>query len=93
MRRLDDYQIMFCALTNNVIVLIDLEGIMPLPKGHSMPPMPVAGRLCTPILGPKWIDAHEDTLIDGVPSLTSDCTIACVYQGIIFFLDDGQMSD
>jgi len=88
-----------CVSPDNPNIEIIIESpvdVMPLANeegGYSMPPMPITGRLCTPMLGPKWIDAHEDTLIDGVPALTVDCTIACLYQGVIFFIDDGQMDD
>jgi hypothetical protein len=54
------------------------------------PPLPIEGRLCAPALPAKWIDAQEETLVDGVPALTKNCTITCQYGGIICFIDDGQ---
>jgi len=75
------------------ISISSTEGLMPVPdeKGnYSLPPMPVIGKLCTPILDDKWDNAHQDTLIDGVPALTVFCTITCKYQGVIGFIDDGQ---
>jgi len=47
-------------------------------------------KACTPALGPKWCDAHEDTLVDGVPALTINCTIICSAGGVICVSDNGQ---
>ena len=78
------------------IIIEDPQDVMPVLDENDelyMPPMPITGKLCTPKLGEKWCDAHEDTLIDGVPALTVDCTIACHYQGVVCFIDDGQMTE
>ena len=79
---------------NMEIIIENPEGVMPLPDGNDgfyMPSMPITGRLCTPMLGAKWVNAHNDTLIDDVPALTTYSTIACKYAGVICFIDDGQM--
>lgn len=52
--------------------------------------LPIVGTLCVPQLGDKWLDAREETLVDGKPAITVQCTIACKYGGVISFMDDGQ---
>jgi len=60
-------------------------------NGNSfIPPMPLAGRLCVPTLGQVWCDTYYDTLVDKVPALTVNSTIACCFGGVICFMDDGQ---
>ena len=84
--------------TNVKIVIHDATNIMPVPTDESgtnfaEPEMPVEGRLCTPILGDKWCDAKDDALVDGVPALTVNCTIACSCGGegaVICFASNGQ---
>ncbi|MDR0286949.1 MAG: DUF4280 domain-containing protein [Clostridiales bacterium] len=84
--------------TNVKIVIQDATDLMPVPTDDSgqnfaVPAVPVEGRLCTPVLGPKWSDAKKDTLVDGLPALTVNCTIACSCGGegaVIFFMDNGQ---
>ena len=58
-----------------------------------IPEIPVTGKLCTPTLHNKWIDAYEKTLVDGVPAITTTCTITCAHNGVISFIDDGQMTE
>jgi hypothetical protein len=75
------------------IIIPDPTGLVPYQDENGnpvMPPMPVTGRLCIPVLAPKWIDAREDTLVDGVPALTVNCTITCALGGVIGFMNDGQ---
>lgn len=54
------------------------------------PTLPIVGKLCVPQLGDKWLDAQEETLVDGKPAITVQCTVACKYGGVISFIDDGQ---
>ena len=78
---------------NQQIIIKDPTGMMPIVGKNgepSAPTMPVTGALCTPILGEKWLNAYKDTLIDGVPALRTNCSIACIYQGVIYFHNDGQ---
>lgn len=78
---------------NMKIEISDADGLLPLMDEHGgvvIPEVPVQGKLCDPQLGKKWLDAYEDTLIDGKPALTVNCTIACKYGGTIGFMDDGQ---
>lgn len=53
-------------------------------------PVPVKGKLCAPKLAGQWLDAQDNTLVDGKPALTVKCTIACCFGGIIEFMDAGQ---
>ena len=79
--------------TGQEIIIHDAENILPLQDENGelvMPPMPISGRLCIPMLDVKWCDAHEDTLVDGVPALTVNSTITCSLGGVICFFDDGQ---
>jgi hypothetical protein len=57
----------------------------------------IKARLCIPtLLGNRWLEAEENTLVDGKPALTVKCSILCVYacgspeDSGITFLDDGQ---
>lgn len=59
-----------------------------LPFGEGMS-FPILGKRCEPKVG-KWLDAKEDTLVDGIAALTVECTLACCYGGIIGFVTDGQ---
>ena len=77
---------------NNIdIVIHDAENIIPGENGE-MPSMPVGGKLCAPVFGGKWCDVHEDTLVDGIPALTTNSTLVCTCGGVIFFIDNGQFS-
>jgi len=81
------------ASTNVDIIIEDAEDAMPIQDENGnnvMPPMPLEGKLCEPEPGDKWLDAQDDTLVDGVPAITVNCTIACRLDGIIGFMDDGQ---
>ena len=76
------------------VMVHDAEGILPVQDQHGnsvMPSMPAIGRLCVPMIPATiWSDAYEDTLIDGVPALRTNCTISCTFGGEICFADDGQ---
>jgi len=76
------------------IMIHDSEDIVPYRDENgnwATPHMPIVGRLCAPVFGDgKWCNAHESTLVDGVPALRLDCTITCIYRGTVFFIDDGQ---
>ena len=77
------------------IIIEDAENVLPLQDENGNqcePPMPLEGKLCDPVLceNAKWLDAQEETLVDGVPALTVKCTIACIYDGVIGFWDNGQ---
>jgi hypothetical protein len=76
------------------IIIHDATNVKPIPNGDSheyvAPPMPIEGRLCIPELANKWFDACENTLVDGNPALTTNCSITCKYGGTIFFISDGQ---
>ena len=78
---------------NPEVIIYEAANLMPVYKGDgasALPALPVIGKLCQPMLGNKWLDAHEDTLVDGVAALRTNCTLACLYQGVIHFIDDGQ---
>lgn len=71
----------------------DTTDLMPMEDENGNPaevPLPIEGRLCVPKLGARWLDAQEETLVDGKPAVTVKCTIACSYGGVIGFMDDGQ---
>lgn len=75
------------------IKIEDATDVLPLFDEEGNPverPMPIEGRLCCPKLGDVWLDAQEDTLVDGKPALTVKCTITCSYGGTIGFIDAGQ---
>jgi len=79
----------------DAVIIEDAEDLLPLPTTEcgtefAIPDMPFEGPLCVPKLGLKWCDAQEETLIDGVPALTTQCTIGCCYGGLIMFMSDGQ---
>jgi len=84
--------------TNKKIIINDAQRAMPAgfdDNDNPIPqPMPIeGGRLCVPMLGDKWCDAKEDTLVDGVPALTVECTLTCSIggeDGVVRFWDDGQ---
>jgi len=54
---------------------------------------PLEGSRCVPEIA-KWIGAKETTLVDGLPALTTACTLTCITGGgCIGFIDDGQFAD
>jgi hypothetical protein len=60
-----------------------------LPFGNV--PLPIVGARCTPSVSHKWIDAKEDSLVDGKPALTIRSTLLCHRGGgVIAFVNDGQ---
>lgn len=75
------------------IEIHDAKDLLPMTDANGnpvLPALPIEGKLCVPKLGTKWLNAQAETLVDGKPAVTSHCTIACVYGGIISFIDDGQ---
>ena len=50
----------------------------------------IAGKPCTPTICAPWLQAKEDTRVEGKAALTTDSQLICGYQGIIRFLTDGQ---
>ena len=55
--------------------------------------LPITGKRCTPSVS-RWIGAKEDTLVDGKPALTVECTLVCATGGgCIAFINDGQKAD
>lgn len=75
------------------IEISDAKDLVPLSdeNGNPIEPtLPIQGKLCVPQLGDKWLDAQEETLVDGKPAITVKCTITCKYGGTISFIDDGQ---
>jgi len=50
----------------------------------------VTGKKCQVKIIKEWMNAKEDTLVDGLPALTTDSTLICAYGGIIKFISDGQ---
>lgn len=75
------------------IEIDDARDLVPLADENGNPveaPLPIQGKLCVPKLGAKWLKTQTETLVDGKPALTVQCTIACAYGGIISFIDDGQ---
>ncbi|MCL1989418.1 MAG: DUF4280 domain-containing protein [Defluviitaleaceae bacterium] len=54
-------------------------------------------KLCEPsLLSEKWLEAEEETLVDGKPALTMKCHLTCAYacqdngEARISFMTDGQ---
>jgi len=81
------------AMQGPLIMISDPDGIMPVPDDNGvlvMPQMPAVGRLCAPALIGKWMDAYDETLVDGTPALRINCTLSCVFGGIIGFINSGQ---
>ncbi|MCM1258322.1 MAG: DUF4280 domain-containing protein [Roseburia sp.] len=68
----------------DAISYVDEEG------NEVLPTMPIEGKLCEPELLKEWLDAQEETLVDGKPAITANCTITCKYGGTIGFADAGQ---
>jgi len=60
-------------------------------------------KLCKPRLLGKWLEAEEETLVDGKPALTMKCSLMCAYactagfesadSARITFMTDGQFDD
>jgi len=78
---------------NPQIIIKDSTGLMPIVGENGepgVPTLPITGALCIPLLGEKWLNAYGDTFVDGVAALRTNCSIACAYQGIIYFFNDGQ---
>ncbi|AGX41846.1 DUF4280 domain-containing protein [Clostridium saccharobutylicum] len=48
------------------------------------------GEKCCPIILGKWTKCEYDTLINGVPALTTDSELICAKGGRITFVTDGQ---
>jgi len=68
------------------VQISDTQEMLPFGDGVALP---IIGKPCLPKVG-KWLDAKEDTLVDGKPALTTQCTLICCYGGVIGFADDGQ---
>ena len=68
----------------------DLVPIMDENGNPVEPQLPIEGKLCEPMLGNKWLDAQEKTLVDGKSAITVNSTITCSYGGNIGFMDAGQ---
>lgn len=75
------------------IKIEDTKDLFPFTDENGNPvemPMPIEGKLCEPKLAKEWADAQENTLVDGKPALTVNCTITCSFGGTIGFMDAGQ---
>lgn len=75
------------------IEISDAKDLVPMGDENGNPieaTLPIVGKLCVPQLGDKWLNAQEETLVDGKPAITVQCTVACKYGGVISFIDDGQ---
>lgn len=75
------------------IKIEDTKDLVPFTDEKGNPievPMPIEGKLCEPKLGNEWLDAEENTLVDGKAAITVKCTITCSYGGTIGFMDAGQ---
>ena len=73
----------------------ELVPIDVLPDGTwVVPDMPLEGRKCIPCLTRnRWADANTQVLLDGEGALTTGCTVACSYGGVISFITHGQEED
>jgi hypothetical protein len=47
-------------------------------------------KKCQIMILNKWMNAKEDTLIEGAPALTTASVLICAYGGVIGFITDGQ---
>ncbi|ABR36500.1 hypothetical protein B0H69_004052 [Clostridium beijerinckii] len=47
-------------------------------------------KKCQIMILNKWMNTKEDTLIEGVPALTTASILICAYGGVIKFITDGQ---
>lgn len=54
--------------------------------GVQLPP----GKKCKVTILADWMNAKEDTLVEGEPAITINSTLVCQYGGIIRFVTDGQ---
>ncbi|NRT72216.1 DUF4280 domain-containing protein [Clostridium beijerinckii] len=54
--------------------------------GIQLPP----GKKCKVTILDDWMNAKEDTLVEGEAALTLDSKLTCIYGGIISFVTDGQ---
>lgn len=50
----------------------------------------VTGKKCMVKILKEWMNAKEDTLVDGAAALTTDSVLICAYGGKIKFITDGQ---
>ncbi len=75
------------------IKIEDTKDLVPFTDEEGNPiemPVPIEGKLCEPDLDKEWADAQEETLVDGKPAITVQCTVTCKYGGVIGFMDAGQ---
>ena len=75
------------------IKIEDTKDLVPFTDEEGNPiemPVPIEGKLCEPNLDKEWADAQEETLVDGKPAITVQCTVTCKYGGVIGFMDAGQ---
>lgn len=47
-------------------------------------------KKCQIMILNKWMNAKEDTLVDGAPAITTASILICAYGGVIRFITDGQ---
>ena len=52
---------------------------------NGMEPVP-----CKPVICNKWMHADKNVYLNGELALNSGCKLACLYNGIINIVDDGQ---
>lgn len=64
---------------SNIEDLLPFEGV----------DFPIIGYPCIPKVG-RWLNPKDDVLVDGVPAITTESTLVCIYGGVIGFVDDGQ---
>ncbi len=50
----------------------------------------VTGKKCMVKILKEWTNTKDDSLVNGVPALTTDSILICAYGGIIKFITDGQ---
>ncbi|MCI1477823.1 MAG: DUF4280 domain-containing protein [Clostridium beijerinckii] len=50
----------------------------------------VTGKKCQIKILKEWMNTKEDTIVDGLPALTTDSVLICAYGGKIKFVTDGQ---
>lgn len=50
----------------------------------------ISGKPCVPTIYAPWINAKEDTKVEGKAALTTDSLLICRFEGVIKFISDGQ---
>ncbi len=69
----------------------DGEDIYLMSEEDEKKQLPPGKKCCVKILDDSiWVNAKENTLVEGQPAITINSFIVCKYGGIIHFVTDGQ---